>query len=348
MSQYGSGGGAANLASLASIRPPPHASLLDDAFAPASFLQREAHLLNETVSLRRVRTYDGRASSSFFVPNLNSLDWVLNEVGEKFVRHVFGRVLLNGMMCTASASKSRKGRGGMVLDVGANEGYYGLLSGHWGCRVVLFEPQPGCIALIQAALLLNGLGKDMARLIPRPVSSTYMELPVLQTPVCYGGFSGADNSHYSLKRLPRHHGKPPTSHTRTIPQNITTVGSVRFEDVFSAADEFALVKIDVEGAEIDILTALMPFIRRHQVHNLVVEMTPGWWSKSATDQAKLVLEEMERYNLTAFTQSQFTQSQYEQSAPMRSIRVSNLIGFIKSRRPRPQENVWFRLPTRML
>ena len=296
----------------------PHGSL--DA-NPSAFLQREAHLQNETIRLRRVKSEGDSDSGAFFVPDTPTLDWVMEGPSEQFVRSVFRWVLHDGMGCAAGASH------GYVLDIGANEGFYGLQAAHWGCKVYFFEPQPGCVARIQAALLINGFATNTARLIPQPVSSTQASIQVKPTSECHGEFFGVDQVHYSLKRAPAVRRSRPFDRVNT-----TAVRSVDLNVLFSETDHLQLIKIDVEGAEIDVLGALLPFIRRGQVQNLIVEMTPGWWRPMHTMAgATRLLQELELHNFSAVTQAQ----------PSRAIPASELVGFIQSRRPRAQQDVWF-------
>ena len=41
-----------------------------------------------------------------------------------------------------------------------------------------------------------------------------------------------------------------------------------------------MVKIDVEGFELEILADLIPLMRRRLIRNIVFELTPGWWPQS--------------------------------------------------------------------
>merc|ERR1719393_1140510 len=47
--------------------------------------------------------------------------------------------------------------GGLMLDVGANFGYYSLLAAKMGCRVIAWEPVPVFRAFVHAAARLNNL-----------------------------------------------------------------------------------------------------------------------------------------------------------------------------------------------
>ena len=48
--------------------------------------------------------------------------------------------------------------GGLVLDVGANFGWYTLFSVALGCRVVNFEPVPMWRDVLRLGIALNGYG----------------------------------------------------------------------------------------------------------------------------------------------------------------------------------------------
>ena len=266
-----------------------------------------------------------RVAEGFFVPsvpmttgphghNVTSVDWVTTEPGEVFVRNVFASVLRNGSSCTRSK---------LVLDIGANEGYFGLLSAFWGCRTILFEPQPGCQTPIHGAILINGLS-HVAELVPRPVSKTRFLMPVKQDHSCEGGFIGAGSTHRSLKR------RALVRKTTVEPHStITRVPSVSLEEVLRPEEHVELIKVDVEGGELSVLEDLLPFIRRRLVQNIVVEMTPGWWPRI---NATALLVEMEEFGMWAYTQN----------APETRVPALKLAHFIRTRRRRPQQNVWFR------
>ena len=286
----------------------------------AGFLQKQAHLQDERITLRRLPADpDG---SAFFVPdNLEfpGSDLVLTmDPGELYVRSIFRKVLRNGTACAKAPQH--------VLDIGANEGYFGLLSAHWGCNVTWFEPQPGCVALLQAATLMNGWGSNTARVIPKPVSDKPVQMLVHQSSKCSREFSGLDAQHMSLKRVAKQVRKV------TVKDSVATINSVSLQTLFSTADVFALIKIYVAGAEISVLNDLLPFVQRRQVQNIVVQMTPDWWTDSKRRVVD-ILTALEQHNLSAFAQS----------APRRKLRATEIVQFIKTRSPRQQENIWYRL-----
>jgi len=51
-----------------------------------------------------------------------------------------------------------RGKQIVVLDIGANAGYYGLMAAAQGHKVIFLEPQPHCLIFLQAAVYLNQFG----------------------------------------------------------------------------------------------------------------------------------------------------------------------------------------------
>ena len=102
-----------------------------------------------------------------------SLQWIMEENrGEALVAFVVR--LLSSRHCGAvrahqpGPARAKQGGGGLVVDIGSNEGYYALVAAALGCKVVAFEPQPGCRHGIEAAIDRNSFGERM-RLVRQPV-----------------------------------------------------------------------------------------------------------------------------------------------------------------------------------
>ena len=91
-----------------------------------------------------------------------SIDVILNDRrAEGFVKAIFR------LACARCAP------GNIVLDIGANTGYYSMLAGAHGCSVLALDAQPGCAPFFESARDANvaagRFGADRVRLIPRPV-----------------------------------------------------------------------------------------------------------------------------------------------------------------------------------
>ena len=60
-----------------------------------------------------------------------------------------------GKTC-AAVSETKTNQERIVLDIGANRGYYTLLSASYGHVVHAFDPQPHCASMLGMEILLNG------------------------------------------------------------------------------------------------------------------------------------------------------------------------------------------------
>jgi len=163
--------------------------------------------------------------------------------------------------------------GGVALDVGANVGAYALLLGQWvrpGGRVFAFEPAPEAFAGLSEHVCLNDLA---ATVVPvRAAAAASSGTATLAT----DGISGAN----------RLADEPGGETVRTV-----TV------DEFCAREGItpSFIKIDVEGAELDVLRGARATIRAAgDALALFVEMHPTIWRGmgiSAADlQAELALQ----------------------------------------------------------
>ena len=239
------------------------------------------------------------AGTSFFVPDeLESIPLVLSAPSEVAVLAVFKTVLHHGSRCD-----SRNRRRSTVLDIGANEGFFGLLAAAWGCLTYFFEPQPSCQAALRASLLLNHFDADVARVVPLAVSSEPREIVVSSTAPCVGQFPRHPRS-YDARAKPLHLQKR-SDRKRVTSINVTDVidSPVLLAKVDGMCTEARLqltrashcnrvclcadpglrhlilcVRLrTVEGGELSVIESMLPLLRRGLVRNVVVEITPGWW-----------------------------------------------------------------------
>ena len=122
----------------------------------------DAGLLLETVP-RWSWPGEAATNTSFYVAHSRGLRFVQTDArGEGFVKDVF-RLLASG--CATDASPPT------IVDVGANTGYYSMLASVFGCPVIAFEPQPGCLRSFELARARNRLGIARVRYVPQPLSS---------------------------------------------------------------------------------------------------------------------------------------------------------------------------------
>ena len=139
----------------------------------------------------------------------------------------------------------------LVLDVGANLGYFTLLAAAHGCRVRAYEPSPGMADGVRASVALNGFG-------------------ALVTVVNAGVGAVAGSLRFSA------HADPALS--RVVADDATTAHLPRLP-VVALADEIdediLLVKMDTEGYEPVALAGLLPACAAHRIGHLVIEIKPA-------------------------------------------------------------------------
>jgi len=157
--------------------------------------------------------------------------------------------------------------GQTMIDVGANIGYFAIVAaravGPQG-RVVAFEPVGPVRARLQRNLALNGLSRVEVREEALSASSGNVKF-----------FTGpADDTGLASLR--------PLEGSRE-----TTVRQVRFDDLWRVDDPVALVKIDVEGAEMAAIRGMSGTLRRW-LPDIVVEVTDAYLQALGSSAAELM------------------------------------------------------------
>lgn len=136
------------------------------------------------------------------------------------------------------------GCGATAIDVGANEGLYAYRFGQWFGRVEAFEPNP------VMARQLRAYGAPNIHIHEVALSSTERQAH-LHVPVTSRGFES--HGWGTLEAAP----PGAAQEQRTIPVHVRTLDSFRFDAV-------AVIKIDVEGHERDVLTGAGDTIDRNR------------------------------------------------------------------------------------
>lgn len=139
-----------------------------------------------------------------------------------------------------AAIRRNLGPDDVACDVGANKGSYLYWMSRWAGKVVAFEPQPGLADYLSRACRSLGLSNvTVERSGVSDVSGTRnLYVPSENSPeaslVCH-----AD--------------------ARSIPISV-----VALDDYFGPAERVALLKIDVEGGELDVLKGAERILRQHR------------------------------------------------------------------------------------
>jgi FkbM family methyltransferase len=189
------------------------------------------------------------------------------------------------------------GPGELFVDAGANFGFWALLAGKRGCRVLAIEPVPPTRARLEANAASNGLGGAI-----EVVGAALSDEAGSLTLSVAGGESGQASAHPA---------QAAGAETFVVPA-VTLDGllgerAVRF------------LKIDVEGHEPALLRGAERVLRAGQVDYLLIELSGGVIGRSGGSAAELIEWLEERgYRFVRFIRAN------EGLAPRRSYRHPTL------------------------
>ena len=160
----------------------------------------------------------------------------------------------------------------IVLDIGANAGYFTLLAASLGASVYAFELQPTCVDHIRQRLDANtGLGSRV-HLFQMGLGDP----AVVSAPpgACEGGFGLTGLS--KAARTPRMRARE-----RDLRPAASALGHATVITPPSAVIQngwtLDLVKIDTEGGEVGVLKHMLALVDQQRVKNVVVEILPARW-----------------------------------------------------------------------
>jgi FkbM family methyltransferase len=179
--------------------------------------------------------------------------------------HPQARLLLTGTLEVAVQQALRRTilPGAVMWDVGANLGFFALLAARLAGpdgRVVAFEPVPAAAALAREAASLNGLAD---RIVVRPEALGAVSA---WTPLCVVG----EPSWSHLADRGRH---PATRQHLEV--EVATADGLIEAGLAPAPD---VLKLDVEGSEVDVLRGAQGLLERHrpvvvcELHDTAVEV----------------------------------------------------------------------------
>jgi FkbM family methyltransferase len=239
------------------------------------------------------------------------IEWIVGRhESEGLISEAFNQILRVGNvtdlnqehgLCTPySLSSKNTASGGkhphaIVLDIGANAGFYGLYSAAVGCYTFFFDIQVECLDWIRSSIHENQY--HHTTLIPYPVGNVSRPVHLdVSSNGCHGTFtmSKTGNEWYL------------ESQTKHVPLDTKMV---RLDDVFHDAmleetlPTIALIKIDTEGFEVVIIASMHNLVRHIQKHtglatvrNIVCEIAPLRWeglpdkSMSRAEGAKIICD----------------------------------------------------------
>jgi len=134
------------------------------------------------------------------------------------------------------------------IDAGANVGYFTVLSSKSAKEVYAFEPAPAVFERLSRNVALNGLGN--VRALQLALSKERGRLRLFESKISPGHDS-------TVKRF---------EHDRSI-----LVDAVSLDEVVDPSVRDVVMKVDVEGSEMDVLLGALGLIRSGRVSAIVLE-----------------------------------------------------------------------------
>jgi FkbM family methyltransferase len=209
-------------------------------------------------------------SPQFYIYNdERMINWVTSQYGEIEITKRLKR-LIKGLDTPTSRNVNEWP---LMLDIGSNIGYYGLMAASGGkCRVNMYDIQPSCWPRLEAAIAINGFS-PFIRVIRKGVGNdTDKQISVTSGADCWGKFSQDQAFLKSEARRARNFNLRKHADMYTVPMTTIDQELGHVEDVF-------FVKIDTEGNEGNVLAGASESIRKKVIRNLVVEITPMFYDK---------------------------------------------------------------------
>ncbi len=134
-------------------------------------------------------------------------------------------------------------------------GDFGLYAAACGCQVYLFEVQPEMVNLIETSIAINNFSSSRVHLLHKAVSN----LP--------------SNSQLAFNI---------SGGSTTATNGSLHVSTIRLDDVqWPPNSTILLMKIDVEGFELNILRSAEKLFREKRIHHVIFEYTAYWTDRAA-------------------------------------------------------------------
>ncbi len=264
--------------------------LLNQAAARVSEEAREAReLLNQATAhvsrarpiLERVEQYSLAAARRFAVPCGDGETLVRTSVGYVLCPST-DHALLAQLIDTGELEPGTRqiiqrflSPGDMFVDVGANVGLHTIAAAramHGAGKIVAFEPFEGTKRLLEKTVWINGFS-DIVKIHQAAVSWRSGDEDF---------FLGATSGHHSLLFSGGLDGSPSVR-----------VSTVKLDDVIDKDEAVSLLKIDVEGAELDVVKGAAELIKTNRDLALIMEFgashlehsghSPHEWISALTD-----------------------------------------------------------------
>ena len=210
------------------------------------------------------------------------------------------------------------GERGLVLDIGANFGYYTFMSAAMGCRVVAWEPVPKFSAFLRYGLLRN-LFVNSVEHRERVVSSESGRELTMEVPTTgIWGTAGIGG-----KNIAADQKKSGTEKVKAMSERV---------DDFVPPQKVLVMKIDVEGFEPGVLASSKGLLQGGKVENIITEYSPGVaemnsdWALAEDNPGKLLGLKQEGYSILHLNESFRVASGFPWDGELSAMREVTEIG----------------------
>lgn len=141
--------------------------------------------------------------------------------------------------------------GGLILDVGANTGYYSLLcaSASRDVSVIAFEPDPHVLPILAENISINRLQRKI-RVLPVALSDTIGSATLFIPTQEHGSVETSSSLESEFKK----------THSETIAVPVSTIDEVLSTNRIDRS--VSIIKIDVEGHEAAVLRGANHIVKR--------------------------------------------------------------------------------------
>lgn len=190
--------------------------------------------------------------------------------------------------------------GGMLIDIGANMGTFCIpIARATGCEVHAFDAQRIVSQLLAGNFALNGIASGHVHHValgaPGHPERLRIALPDYASDGNFGAFSAQEEIYRSV------------SATRMRDSGETEEVQMRTLDSYALEDVF-LVKVDVEGAELEVLQGALETLRESNFPPLIFEVwRDDWWSEKREELLSYVRDL--GYEITHMDENYFAQHQ---------------------------------------
>ena len=240
-----------------------HSFLVGDASCSPPLLQQDNQELHPTVASVCSSVY---GSSWKLLKHPQNVDYVVSSDQEVVVGSLFFPI----------AATCKDSAGGLVVDMGTNEGMFAMGAASLGCTVLTFDPQSMCIDILKRALFSFKENEDLKQRMYALNAAASTTQSTLEASIdsCHGCYmTDGSISCGSPTKQPGNWKRTQKIDSLNVATVIQTIGF----------NEILLLHIDTEGHEISVLRGLEAMLVSKSIKNLIIETRPSTWG-SGDDQ----------------------------------------------------------------